>query len=103
MIKLSALPMVKLTENDSKAFELLGAEYRAWIDGIKRLNLGSVSDVLSNVSDIRDLDTIEFYFEYVRSRIGLPFDLYWQSAKFNHEVCQVNYTSARNSANDSSA
>lgn len=99
----SRVPMVKLSESDSKAFELLGDEYRAWLDGIKRLNLGAVSDVLNNVNDIRDLGSIEFYFEYVRSRIGLPFDLYWQSDKFRHEVCQVNYTAARNASNDSSS
>lgn len=97
----SRVPLVKLSEIDSKAFESLGDQYRAWIEGITRLNLGPVSDVVGNINHVKDLNRIEFYFEYVRSQIGLPFELYWQNVKFAHEVCQVNYGVAPNATSES--
>lgn len=97
----SRIPVVKLSKSDSKAFGLLGDEYQNWLSEIERLSLGAVSAVIPKVSSIKDLETSEFYFEYIRSRVGLPFGLYWQSADFSYEVCRVDYTSDLNGTKDS--
>ncbi|MFJ2484869.1 hypothetical protein [Pseudomonas sp. NPDC087639] len=92
-LALERVPIVKLSEKEVRAFEMIGDNYQEWLDKIECLDLGAVSEVISKISGMRDLEVSEFYFEYVRRRIGIPFDLYWQSAKFSHEVSIVNYAS----------
>jgi hypothetical protein len=97
-LALERVPIVKLSEEEVRAFEMIGGKYQEWLDKIENLDLGAVSEVIPKISGMRDLEVSEFYFEYVRSRIGLPFDLYWQSAKFSHVVSFVNYASVATGA-----
>lgn len=88
------VPMVKLSAEALQIFEVLGDKHQRWIDSVERFNLGSISDVMPKISGAKDLEMSEFYFEYVRRRIGLPFDLYWQSMEFAHAVSRIDYTLA---------
>lgn len=93
-LALERIPIVKLPLDEIRAFKIIGDVYQAWLEDIERLDLGDVCKVISKISGVRDLEISEFYFEYVRGRVGLPFDLYWQDNNFSHDVCVVNYAPA---------
>lgn len=92
-LALERVPLVKLPEKEIGAFKIIGDKCQAWFDDIERLDLGAVSKVVPKISGVQDFEVSKFYFEYIKSRVGLPFNLYWQGTDFSHDVSIVNYSS----------